>query len=173
MPYEILTGHKPNVSYFKVFGCKCYILIKGTRLSKFESKAQEGIFVGYAAESHAYRIFNKTTSRVVETCDVEFLEDNGSREEQSVSSAAGDGIPSEAIGRMGIGFFQPIEGHLVADLEGPSSTHVEPSPRLDQTPAPEMPSNNQATSTSVPEPAAEEQEAETDAGADILGSSRP
>ena len=29
-PYEILSGHKPNVSYFKVFGCKCYILIKGS-----------------------------------------------------------------------------------------------------------------------------------------------
>ena len=38
-PYEILSGHKPNVSYFKVFGCKCYILKKGTCLSKFKSKA--------------------------------------------------------------------------------------------------------------------------------------
>jgi transposase InsO family protein len=25
-PYEILTGNKPNVSYFKVFGSKCYVL---------------------------------------------------------------------------------------------------------------------------------------------------
>jgi hypothetical protein len=97
MPYEILNGHKPCVSYFKVFGCKCYILIKGTRLSKFESKTQEGIFVGYATLSHTYRIFNKTTGRVVETCDVEFFEDNGSREEQRVSSLAGAAIPSEAI----------------------------------------------------------------------------
>jgi hypothetical protein len=86
-PYEILTGHKPNVPYFKVFGCKCYVLIKGTRLSKFESKVQEGIFVGYDVESHSYRIFNKTTGRVVETCDVEL----------SVSTAQGDAIPSEAI----------------------------------------------------------------------------
>ena len=45
-PYEILNGHKPNVGYFKVFGCKWYILKKGTRLSKFESKADVGIFVG-------------------------------------------------------------------------------------------------------------------------------
>jgi hypothetical protein len=28
-------------------------------LSKFDSKALEGIFVGYAAESHAFRIFDK------------------------------------------------------------------------------------------------------------------
>jgi hypothetical protein len=25
-PYELLIGNKPNVSYFKVFGSKCYIL---------------------------------------------------------------------------------------------------------------------------------------------------
>ena len=34
-PYELLIGRKPNISYFWVFGCKCYILKKGTRLSKF------------------------------------------------------------------------------------------------------------------------------------------
>jgi transposase InsO family protein len=35
-PYELLNGRKPNIAYFRVFGCKCYILKKGTRLSKFE-----------------------------------------------------------------------------------------------------------------------------------------
>jgi hypothetical protein len=34
-PYELLNGRKPNISYFWVFGCKCYILRKGSRLSKF------------------------------------------------------------------------------------------------------------------------------------------
>jgi transposase InsO family protein len=33
--YELLIGRKPNMSYFWVFGCKCYILRKCTRLSKF------------------------------------------------------------------------------------------------------------------------------------------
>ena len=37
-PYEILTGNKPNISYFRVFGCKCFYLIKGVRLSKFQAK---------------------------------------------------------------------------------------------------------------------------------------
>ena len=26
--YEFLTGNKPKVSYFRVFGCKCFILNK-------------------------------------------------------------------------------------------------------------------------------------------------
>ncbi|KAK1613544.1 hypothetical protein QYE76_019061 [Lolium multiflorum] len=84
-PYEILTGNKPNVSYFKVFGCKCYVLVKDTRLSKFDSRAQEGIFVGYATDSHAYRVFNKSNGRVVESCDVTFDEDDRSLEERSAS----------------------------------------------------------------------------------------
>src|SRR3954462_13146567 len=27
-PYEIITGKKPNIKYFRVFGCKCFILKK-------------------------------------------------------------------------------------------------------------------------------------------------
>jgi transposase InsO family protein len=34
-PSELLVGRKSNISYFGVFGCKCYILRKGTLLSKF------------------------------------------------------------------------------------------------------------------------------------------
>ena len=60
-PYEILTGNKPNLKYFPVFMCKCFILKKAVRLSKFEARAHEGIFVGYATNSHAYRVLNKST----------------------------------------------------------------------------------------------------------------
>ena len=36
-------------------------------------------------------------------------------------------MPQEAIGRMGVGFFRPIEEPLVVDREGQCSTQVEPS----------------------------------------------
>ena len=75
-PYEILTGNKPNISYFKVFGCKCFYLIKGLRLSKFDSKALEGIFVGYGAGSRTYRIYDKTSGRVIESSSVVFEEND-------------------------------------------------------------------------------------------------
>ena len=81
-PYELLTGHKPNVKYFRVFGCKCFFLNKKDRLAKFQSKIIEGIFVVYASNSHAYRVYNKSTGCVVETCDVEFDKFNGSHAEQ-------------------------------------------------------------------------------------------
>ena len=76
-PDEILTGNKPNLKYFWVFGCKCFILKKGVRLSKFEPRAQEGIFVGYATNSHAYRVLNKSTRLIEERCNMEFDENNG------------------------------------------------------------------------------------------------
>ncbi|KAK1682301.1 hypothetical protein QYE76_043149 [Lolium multiflorum] len=125
-PYEILTGNKPNISYFKVFGCKCFYKIKGVRLSKFAPKALEGIFVGYGAESHTYRVFDISSKIIIESCSVKFEENDGSQVGQ-VDVCAGDEIPQDAIVRMGVGFFRPIEGHGVASREGLCSTTVEPS----------------------------------------------
>jgi transposase InsO family protein len=45
-PYELLNGIKPNIAYFWVFGYKCYIMKKGTRLGKFEKKCEEGFLLG-------------------------------------------------------------------------------------------------------------------------------
>jgi hypothetical protein len=77
MLYELFIGKKPNISYFCVFRCKCFIY-KKKRLGKFESRCDEGFFLGYASNSKAYRVFNKTSELVEETCDVEFDESNGS-----------------------------------------------------------------------------------------------
>ena len=101
-----------------MFGCKCFILKKGVRLSKFEPRAQEGIFVGYATNSHAYRVLNKSTGLIEETSNVEFDENNGSQVEQSGLCDVGDEIPPQAIRRMGIGQILPIEEPLVAEGEG-------------------------------------------------------
>jgi transposase InsO family protein len=54
--YELLTSKKPNVSYFRVFGSKCFILIKRGRNSKFAPKAVEGFLLGYDSNTRAYRV---------------------------------------------------------------------------------------------------------------------
>jgi hypothetical protein len=59
--YELLTGKKPNVSYFRVFGSKCFILVKRGRKSKFAPKAVEGFLLGYDSNTRAYRVLNKST----------------------------------------------------------------------------------------------------------------
>lgn len=39
-PYELYKGRKPNISYFRVFGCKCFVLNNGKEhLRKFDPKA--------------------------------------------------------------------------------------------------------------------------------------
>ena len=35
-PYELLNGKKPDVSFFRMFGCKCYIYKKRQHLGKFQ-----------------------------------------------------------------------------------------------------------------------------------------
>jgi hypothetical protein len=89
-PYELLIGRNPNISYFRVFGCKCFIFKKRKHLGKFESRVDEGIFVGYASNSKAYRVFNNSTRVIEETCDVEFDESNGSH---------GDGFCCDDVGK--------------------------------------------------------------------------
>jgi transposase InsO family protein len=77
--YELLVGRKPNISYFWVFGCPCYIYNKNKKhFGKFERRCTQDIFLGYASNSKAYRVFNRTTNLVEETYDVNFDETNGS-----------------------------------------------------------------------------------------------
>jgi hypothetical protein len=80
--YELLTGKKPNVSYFRVFGSKCFILVKRSRKSKFSSKAIEGFLLGYDSNIRAYRVFNKSTGLVEVSYDIVFDETSGSQVEQ-------------------------------------------------------------------------------------------
>ena len=80
--YELLTGKKPNVSYFRVFGSKCFILIKRGRSSKFAPKAVEGFLLGYDPNTRTYRVFNKSTGLVEVSCDIVFDDTNGSQVEQ-------------------------------------------------------------------------------------------
>jgi hypothetical protein len=81
-PYEIITGNKPKVHYFRVFGSKCFILNKKTKSSRFAPKVDEGFLFGYGTNEHAYHVFNKTTSCVEIMVDVTFDESNGSQVEQ-------------------------------------------------------------------------------------------
>ena len=91
--YELLTGNKPQVGYFRVFGSKCYILDKHHH-SKFAPKSHEGFLLGYGSNSHTYRVYNNFTRKVEETVDVKFNESNGSQVEQ-LPIDVGDKDPSE------------------------------------------------------------------------------
>ena len=59
-PYELYKGRKPNVSHLRSFGCKCFILNNGKHpIGKMDAKSDEAIFMGYALNSKACRVFSK------------------------------------------------------------------------------------------------------------------
>jgi hypothetical protein len=108
--YELLTGNKPNVSYFLIFGSKCYILVKKGRHYKFAPKAIEGFLLRYASNTKVYRVFNKLSGLVEVSSDVVFDETNGSpREQVDLDDIDEDDVPTATIRTMAIGDVRPQE----------------------------------------------------------------
>nr|GEV45219.1 hypothetical protein [Tanacetum cinerariifolium] len=60
-PYELMNKRKPNIKFFRVFGCRCYHLNDYEDVVKLKAKGYIGVFVGYSKESAAFRIYNKRT----------------------------------------------------------------------------------------------------------------
>ena len=69
-PYELWKGRKPNVKYFRIFESTCFILKDRENVEKFDSRSNEGIFLGYSSTSKAYRVYNKRTMKIMETVNV-------------------------------------------------------------------------------------------------------
>nr|GEU66710.1 hypothetical protein [Tanacetum cinerariifolium] len=73
-PYHIIHDRKPPVKFFYIFGSLCYIVRDGENLDKMKEKGDACIFIGYSAQSRAYRVFNKRTRVIVEMIHVNFDE---------------------------------------------------------------------------------------------------
>ena len=69
-PYELWKGRKPRIGYFKVFGSPCYIYNDKDHLAKFDAKSDKGIFLGYADDSKACRVYNKVSKTLMITANV-------------------------------------------------------------------------------------------------------
>ncbi|KAJ9555801.1 hypothetical protein OSB04_010415 [Centaurea solstitialis] len=67
-PYELFEKKKPYIGFLQPFGCPCTTLDTKTHLGKFESKSDDGFFVGYSSQSKALRVFNSST-RIIEESD--------------------------------------------------------------------------------------------------------
>jgi hypothetical protein len=122
-PYELLTGNKSNVSYFRIFGSKCYVLLRSNKSSMFAPKAYEGFMLGYDSNSRAYHVFNKDSGCVEITCDVVFDETNSSQVEQyDFDDVDGEETPCDALRIMAIGDVRPQE----VNEDQPSSNESAP-----------------------------------------------
>jgi hypothetical protein len=138
--YELLTSNKPNVSYFRVFGSKCYILVKKGRHSKFAPKVVEGFLLGYDSNTKAYRVFNKSSSLVKVTSDIVFDETNGSpREQVDLDNIDENEVPTTAM-TMVIGDVRSQEQQV---QDQPSSSTMVQSPTQDEEQVPQEDGMNQ------------------------------
>jgi transposase InsO family protein len=127
--YELLTGKKPNVSYFRVFGSKCFILIKRGRKSKFAPKAVEGFLLGYDSNTRAYRVFNKSIGLVEVSCDIVFDETNGSQVEQvDLDELDDEEAPCIALRNMSIKDVCPKESEEPPQAQDQPSSSMQASP---------------------------------------------
>nr|GEZ84712.1 retrovirus-related Pol polyprotein from transposon TNT 1-94 [Tanacetum cinerariifolium] len=73
-PYELINGRKPDISFLHVFGALCYPKNDREDIRKLGLKGDIGFFIGYSADSCAYRMYNRRTKKIMETMNVSFDE---------------------------------------------------------------------------------------------------
>ena len=67
-------SHPPDVSYFRIFGCRAYVHVPKDGRKKLDAKAFPATFIGYEPGSKGYRLWNGRTHSVVVSRDVIFDE---------------------------------------------------------------------------------------------------
>nr|GFB54878.1 hypothetical protein [Tanacetum cinerariifolium] len=119
-PYELINGRKPDLSFLHVFGALCYPKNDREDIRKLGAKGDIRFFIGYSADSCAYRIYNRWTKKIMETMNVKFDELSAMAFEQRGSKP---GLQSMTSGQISSGLDltyapstiakqQPTEGEL-------------------------------------------------------------
>nr|GEX78019.1 hypothetical protein [Tanacetum cinerariifolium]GEZ02239.1 hypothetical protein [Tanacetum cinerariifolium] len=73
-PYELINGRKPDISFLYVSGALCYPKNDREDIGKLGAKGDIGFFIGYSADSCAFRVHNQRTKKIMETMNVTFDE---------------------------------------------------------------------------------------------------
>lgn len=62
-PFEKLWNIKPTISYFRVFGCVCYVFVPNHLRSKMDKKVVRCVLVGYDSQRKGWRCCDPTTGK--------------------------------------------------------------------------------------------------------------
>nr|GFB09266.1 retrovirus-related Pol polyprotein from transposon TNT 1-94 [Tanacetum cinerariifolium] len=136
-PYELMNKRKPNIKFFRVFGCRYYLLNDYEDVGKLKAKGDIGVFVGYSKEFVTFRIYNKRTHH--ETTNVEtpiieevFHEISKSFQGESSSSSLNDDVqqsPEKVI--LHSSNTQSIPINMIPNGDESSTSHNVFNERLD------------------------------------------
>jgi len=99
-PLEALTGRRPNVAGFRVWGSRAWALKPKKQQRKLEPRTDVGRFLGYAVGGKTYRILHDGTDQVSERRDV-LMEENPAtdvKEASKADSSAGPQLPAQNDG---------------------------------------------------------------------------
>nr|GEY77850.1 retrovirus-related Pol polyprotein from transposon TNT 1-94 [Tanacetum cinerariifolium] len=80
---EAIATAKLDISFLHVFGALCYPKNNRKDIGKLGAKGDIGFFIGYSADSCAYRVYNQRTKKIMETMNVSFDELSAMAFEQS------------------------------------------------------------------------------------------
>jgi len=76
-PYELMSGKKPSLRHFHVWGCKAEVRPYNPQLKKLDLKTVSGFFIGYCVGSRGSRFYCPSHSmRVIESDRAVFFEDD-------------------------------------------------------------------------------------------------
>nr|GEV91008.1 retrovirus-related Pol polyprotein from transposon TNT 1-94 [Tanacetum cinerariifolium] len=84
-PKLVPNSRKPDILFLHVFGALCYPKNDREDIGKLGAKGDIGFFIGYSADSCAYRVYNRQTKKIMETMNVSFDELSAMTFEQSSS----------------------------------------------------------------------------------------
>ena len=74
-PFEAWSGHKPDVTHFRIFGSKAWARIPTEKRRALQPQSQEFLFVGYSKYSKGYKLINLTTNKYFIEISVQFEEE--------------------------------------------------------------------------------------------------
>jgi Reverse transcriptase (RNA-dependent DNA polymerase) len=64
-PYHYWTGKKPDISYFRVFGCLAYVLIHKDKRKALQPHSKKCIFVGYPDGVKAWKFWDPVEKKII------------------------------------------------------------------------------------------------------------
>nr|GEV84970.1 hypothetical protein [Tanacetum cinerariifolium] len=157
-PYELINGRKLDISFLHVFRALCYPKNDRKDIEKLGAKGDIG-FIGYSANSCAFRVYNRRTKKIMETMNVSFDEVLAMAFEQCGLKPGLQSMTSEQISSgldltyalSTITSQQPTEGELDLLFEAMYDDYIggQPSSALRTVPAAQAHQVRQAPTTST------------------------
>jgi hypothetical protein len=143
-PYEKLFHKPPAYTFLRVFGCKCFPLLRPYTAHKLEYRSKVCIFLGYS--NAGYRCLDPITGRVYLSRNVAFDEHSFPAKENDSKSS----LPSRTSAASPISLTSPVSSSNILPTNEtstePTASASHPNPSHLTTPCPDQPEILQSSS---------------------------